>query len=512
MTIVELSPLTTVMLCANIPFDSTYTHTMTFGSTASQLAYFQGKSKFTFQNMTPVRGTPNKLRIPENSMNVYGCNYVCFQNANFSNKWFYGFITDIEYFNPNCTEITVELDVFQTWMFDYTVGTSYVVREHPTTDEYGEHTLLEPIEVSEFVDEAAQKSGHLTTYDLVLMYAKDGEAGAGFQGGIFTGLTYDRVPEVAPAAMINLLKQLSDDGKSQEVVASFIFPRDFYTSEMEAVEYELTVPKQITSLGDYVPRNKKLLCYPYNMLNVSNSMGQVNSYKYEYFYNLGSAALFRMSCAMGAFPEVVIWPLSYNGKAENFQETMSLSGFPQFAFVHDTYKQWLAQNGNTFAMQQLSNFTRSGLSAISGAVMGNPLQVVNSVADAGLNLATGMVSLAEKSNLPNTSQGSQGTNTMAAIKAKDFYFYQHHIREDYAAVIDDYFDRFGYLTNRLKIPNITGRPNYNYVRCDAPDIRGNIPLGDINIIKNCFERGITFWHSDNVGNYALKNIPTKGGD
>lgn len=509
MTIVELSPLTTVMLCTNVPFDSTYTHTMTFGSTGSQLAYFQGKAKFTWQNLTPVRGNPNKLRVPANSMDVYGCNYVCFQNANFSNKWYYGFITSIEYYNPNCTEITIELDVFQTWAFDYTVGISYVVREHPNSDNYGEHTLLEPIAASEFVDEAAQKTGHLDNYDLVLMYAKDNDTGAGFQGGLFTGLTYMRAPQSAPGAMLDLLETLNNEGKANQIVASFIFPHDFYTTGETAVEFNLTVPKQITTLGSYTPRNKKLLCYPYNMLNVSNSMGQVNTYKYEYFSNLGSAALFRIACAMGSSPDVVLWPLEYNGKAENFQETMSLSGYPQFAFVHDTYKEWLAQNGNTFAMQQLSSLARSGAMAITP--MGE-VETAAQLGNAALNLASGMVSLAEKSNLPNTSQGSQGSNTMVGIYAKDFYFYQHHLREDYAAVLDDYFDRFGYLTNRLKVPNITGRPAYNYVQCTGLDIRGNIPLNDINVIKNCFERGITFWHGDFVGNYSVRNIPLKAGD
>lgn len=507
MTIVELSPLTTVMLCANIPFDSTYTHTMTFGSSASQLAFFQGKAKYTFQNMTPVRGTPNRLRVPENSMNVYGCNYVCFQNANFSNKWYYGFITDIQYFNPNCTEIVIELDVFQTWMFDYTVGTSYVIREHPATDNYGEHTLLEPIAASEFVDEAAQKSGKLANYDLVLMYAKDTGEGAGFQGGIFTGLTYLRAPQSSPGAMLDLLETLNSEGKADQIVGSFIFPHDFYTTGEAAVEYTLTVPKQTTTLGSYTPRNKKLLCYPYNMLNVSNSMGQVNSYKYEYFSNLGNSALFTIACAMGSSPDVVLFPLNYNGKAENFQETMSISGYPQFAFVHDTYKQWLAQNGNTFAMQQLSSLVRSGA---MGAITGGTTTAME-LSNAALNLASGMVALAEKSNMPNTGQGSQGSNTMVGIYAKDFYFYQHHIREDYAAVIDDYFDRFGYLTNRLKVPNMTGRPAYNYVQCNQPDIRGNIPLNDINTIKRCFENGITFWHNSDVGNYSLRNLPI-GGD
>lgn len=533
-TIIEMTPINRVALCSNIPFDSTYTHTILFGTADAQLAYFMSHKKYLWENLTPSR-FPNKLRLPLPASDVYNCNYCVFQNTNFNGKWMYAFITGIEYENPSCCLVTIELDAFQTWQFEMVVGTSYVLREHPLTDAYGEHTLGEPLETGEFVDGAAQKTGHFETYRAVVEYAgstssggsgggdtggEDNGHGPGWEnttresratgqgtvGGTFSGLQYmsASLSGAGGGAILDLLESLNNSGKIDQIAATYLMPDDFYTTSPNPLEYTLTVPKQITSLGEYTPRNKKLLCYPYNMLCVSNSMGEINTYKWEYFYNKGSAALFGMGAAMGANTDVILWPISYNGKAENWQETMSLTGFPQFAYIIDTYRNWVAQSGSSFALQQLAGIGSSLGSAVVNAASGNLMETITS----GLSAGAGMAAWAEKSKMPNSSGGASGSNSMVGLRAKDFYFYQHHIREDYAKTFDDFFDRFGYQTNRLKVPNLSGRPGYNYVQLAEGDIHGNVPLNDINTIKQAFNRGITFWHnSARVGDYSLRNRP-----
>ena len=54
---------------------------------------------------------------------------------------------------------------------------------------------------------------------------------------------------------------------------------------------------------------------------------------------------------------------------------------------------------------------------------------------------------------------------------------------------------FGYQVNSLKVPNITGRSNWNYVRCAQANIIGDVPQDDMNEIKKLFNTGITFWHN-----------------
>jgi hypothetical protein len=82
------------------------------------------------------------------------------------------------------------------------------------------------------------------------------------------------------------------------------------------------------------------------------------------------------------------------------------------------------------------------------------------------------------------------------------------IKDEYARIIDDYFSRFGYKVNSLKVPNITGRTYFNYVEIGAgEDIAfGTLPIDAMEDINNIFRRGTTIWHNhDNIGNFSLDN-------
>jgi hypothetical protein len=54
---------------------------------------------------------------------------------------------------------------------------------------------------------------------------------------------------------------------------------------------------------------------------------------------------------------------------------------------------------------------------------------------------------------------------------------------------------FGYKVNRVKVPNITGRRNWNYVKTIGCYIDADIPQTDLEQIKEMFDRGITLWHN-----------------
>ena len=65
---------------------------------------------------------------------------------------------------------------------------------------------------------------------------------------------------------------------------------------------------------------------------------------------------------------------------------------------------------------------------------------------------------------------------------------------------------FGYKINNVKVPNITGRRNWNYVKTIDCNVDGDIPQTDLNIIKTMFNNGVTLWHNpNNIYNYSLDN-------
>lgn len=124
-------PQTEVRLLSNVPLTNTYEHQMDFTDKTAQANYFLSKSTTanTFQDFTYVK-EDGTVKVPKGRDSLYACNYIMFKNTDFSGKWFYGFITKLEYINPSTTKVHFELDVFQTWQFDFTFNPSFIEREH----------------------------------------------------------------------------------------------------------------------------------------------------------------------------------------------------------------------------------------------------------------------------------------------------------------------------------------------------------------------------------------------
>ena len=109
---------------------------------------------------------------------------------------------------------------------------------------------------------------------------------------------------------------------------------------------------------------------------------------------------------------------------------------------------------------------------------------------------------------PNIQSHNGNTNPLYFNDYFDFTFTNMHIRPEFAKILDDYFDRFGYATLRVKKPNINSRPHWNYTKTAGCTIKGSMPADDERRICGIFDNGITFWkNGDEVGNYSLNNAP-----
>ena len=90
----------------------------------------------------------------------------------------------------------------------------------------------------------------------------------------------------------------------------------------------------------------------------------------------------------------------------------------------------------------------------------------------------------------------------------NIYFKCMRAKLEHLRVIDDYFSRFGYVTNLVKVPNITGRRYWNYVQIGGSEIigTGNVPEIYMDSINRACRNGTTIWHNHaNIGNYNLNN-------
>lgn len=123
---------TNIRLLSSVPFSNDYKNTRWFDTLSQQTNYFLNKpvvhseSEMNFQR---IEGSPY-ISINKSIDELWGTNYVMFQNAHYNNKWFYGFVTRLEYKQRNTTWVHFQIDVFQTWKFEINFKPSYVVREH----------------------------------------------------------------------------------------------------------------------------------------------------------------------------------------------------------------------------------------------------------------------------------------------------------------------------------------------------------------------------------------------
>lgn len=124
-----ITPNSEVRLIKNVPFSNNYRNVILFNSRSEQEAYFKGlpsiiKDDFKYQRSN---GT---IMYPAPKDEVLQYNYLMYKNTSFGNRYFYAFITNVSYVNPNTCSISFELDVFQTWYLDTSWKPSYIERQH----------------------------------------------------------------------------------------------------------------------------------------------------------------------------------------------------------------------------------------------------------------------------------------------------------------------------------------------------------------------------------------------
>jgi hypothetical protein len=131
MTTVPLSG-TSIDLFTGVPMTSDYNNVMWFDNKTLQDNYFNSRStvlsidKANFQRIE----TSHILRINAHIDSLWNASYLRFKNASYGSRWFYAFVTQLEYVNQSVTLVHFQVDVMQTWMFDITFRQSFVAREH----------------------------------------------------------------------------------------------------------------------------------------------------------------------------------------------------------------------------------------------------------------------------------------------------------------------------------------------------------------------------------------------
>lgn len=525
-----IEPNTIVRVIRDCPLEPNYEHTLywDFNNPSAQVNYFNSITKYTFTRQTYQRVRKGAIRVERKAEDLYDCNYLAFQNTSFGSKWFYAFITSVEYVNNAVSEITFEIDVMQTWFFEAEIKDCFVEREHPVTDEIGENLLPEDVELGEYIVSSYDNTNLLAQLSIVVAATFDNEVHkfyGGYFAGVFGGLYYTVFPNTKEGAYKCEVFLHSAASQSDGIVSVFLMPTAMVTAMNEQPhEYERSWSKPVkgSAIGTYTPRNRKLYTYPYNFLYVSNLQGSACAYPYEYFD--GSNCVFTVVGDMTPNPVVCMIPRDYKGATLNIDERLTLGGYPQLSFATDTFRAWLAQNAASFATTAVgAAIAEKGVTAVKAGAGAATLAALGVSAPALAAAAPGVIagamafstfskvgktvaSVLQHRIMPNQAHAGSGSSTMCAFGMQDFSICRKHIRAEYLRILDDYFDMFGYATNRVKTPNRSSRPHWNYVKTCGCVVRGDVPADATASISTIYDRGITFWKNPSeVGEYNHNN-------
>lgn len=518
-----ITPQGQLYLCKT-KLENDYKNQLTFSDATAQLNYFNSVIQHTFDNYTYIK-KDNVVQVGKNIDEIIDCNYLFYKNTGFTNKWYFCFITNMEYVNENCTRITFETDCYQTWLFQIEYKQSFVEREHVNDDTIGLHTVPENLETGDYISCKLQPTFY-STPETCFVVATTEQITTGyttFNQLLPIGLYYYGLTTIQ--GIQDLIKILDDAGKGDTVNSVFVTLKDFFYSWgtmtdvdgqiSSSIRFDYSNEVEVTKVNylgnDYTPKNNKLLTFPFSFLQVSNHSGQIINYNWENFNLLNIASdgkiKFIIKGTITPGGSIKAFPINYNNMLNNYDDNIVLGKLPIGAFNNDVYTNWLTQNGVNIGLNVLS----SGLQVASGIGMmatgAGALAGAGNIASGALSIANTLGSVYQHSLIPDSVSGNVNCGDVNfTLGLTNLEFKRMSIKNEYAKIIDDYFSMFGYKVNTVKVPNITGRSNWNYVKTIDCNFDGDIPQTDLNIIKTMFNNGVTLWHNPNsMYNYSNSN-------
>ena len=536
----SVEPQGEIYLCTT-PLEKDYQNELTFASATAQLTYFASTIKHTLDNYTYIR-KESIINVGLNIDDIIDCNYLYYNNEGFTTKYYFCFITDMIYVNENCTALKIETDVFQTWQFDLVYKPSFVEREHVSSDNVGEHTLPEQLETGEYLVASEVDNTDLTDVCPVVATTVDPEGNDEY--GSYCGNRYEALGYyIFKGSLMNsydggdqadcmkkYLDYMAGETQTDAIKSIFMAPKKLvgwnttgtwnmssllstltYRNALDVFQYtndqnqqgtyydrpitftSLTTTRP-TAFGTYTPKNNKMFVFPYSYLNLTNNNGGNAIYRYEDFSSntptFDITGIISPSCSIRAVP------LNYKNLTSAYNYGLQGAKYPICSWLNDIYTNWLTQNAVNIGLNVAGNVGQivSGVDLASTGA--GSLSGAGQVASGIGGIANTLGQIYQHSLIPPQAEGNINGGEISGANSKITFTLQNiQVREEIARVIDGYFSMFGYKVNMVKVPNITGRLNWNYVKTIDANIEGDIPQADLSIIKGIFNKGVTLWHN-----------------
>lgn len=532
------APQAELKLYSGVPWDYNYTHVRKYSNRTQLDTFLETLVKFTTTEVSFISMGEIDIAIDYNQALAYKCNYMRFVNTPWDNTPHYAFIRSVTPVSATVTHVKFELDVWNECQFDIELKECFVEREivKKSSDIRGRYTYPEGLQLGDYVvngnnslstipaegDErrevvycvASAVDNNAETAEMSLYQ----NVPCGLYIGVYTSLA---------DLQTYIENVITAKGSADDIVDAWEMPAAFADVNNIVKKTFSFSKKSIKDINGYTPKNNKLFAYPYSFLQMTNNSGQIKQFEFERFHTPGADDLcnFYYTVNVSPNPTLYCYPQYYKGVQENFGDSITFNGYPKIAFPVDAYKAWLAQNSNNLIMSLATGdnvptntgdwIGRSimtvgqsiaGIGDIIGAIGGEQKVTGNQVASNFGNSVYSLLSGNYQAQLQ--ADGIKGSISNTLPKAANFdciSVYPVSITAEFAKVIDDYFSMFGYKICRVKKPDITGRPSWNYVKTQNCSIDGKFPIDMLEKMRKIFDNGVTVWHTNDIGNYALNN-------
>lgn len=523
-----MAHLSWVRLLQGVPLTPDYQDTFAFSSQTEQETYFIGKTKYTYTDCMYVKD--DYVIVPSIADYYRDCNYIMWRQHPDEFKTHYGFITRVEYISDSSTRIYYKEDFLQSWFYDMSPKQCFVEREHANTDVPGDNLLDDGLAYGDYVTNSFTEQYFTDWWFIVVtsvLFSGQGfpPAEGYLYGNMYSGLAYYAYDTSDLGNLAIIIEGLAAEGKSDAIVSIYMVPKvtmpgQSSGSPLNVSSFSLSVPiPNSGTIDGYTPTNKKLLTYPFRACRISNNAGGSVSLRYELLGNLFASITGR------PFPNsrLLIYPSNYAGRENNLDYSVNIGDYPQCAWNKDVYTNWLTTQNIKWDYEGERRLVNSGVTVAkdSATAIGNLLSgntggvgtVINDLINAGTAEYNARSLMSQEKEMfsvnPPSAKGSVGNeNLLMNIGKYGFVIEERTITASYAKSIDDYWTAFGYPARRVKTPNIYGRASFNFVKTINAVVTGNAPTEALELYKGLLNKGIRFWHTQDLGNYSLSNAIT----
>lgn len=528
----------------NVPFSSDGLDTIYFGSLAEQQEYFNSKVKINCGNEFNYVKKDNYIVVDGNPEQLYMINYIMYMNENYSNKWFYAFVTGMEWASVNSTRLYFVTDPIQTWLFELQLYESFIVRQHSETDNVGDNIVTEPI--------GTNSGAYLVSnvYDVspnqITIWATCDETGSSFGGGsVSRGMFQGAFPAAELAypegydAANSILETYVENGVADGIV-KIVNSYSPVTIETKKIN------KYPATCDGYKPRNNKLLSGAFckcflscmgqeQVFNPENCKGDQIVLTLNGDDTSGTLLMNVENYGMGVTDgtnygaSIINIEISYpegTWAYNKYRNDYNLHSYSNALMVQqkETQRGYSYIRNGASAFQNLWSGLTSGLRDVRGGGVGNAGQLAayDSLTSSAIGLGDSvyamsevvggydtvtqeLAAISESYDAPPTGNASISTPYFVCAKAYLVCGYVTPLNS-LARTYDDFLTVYGYAQNKFAVPNLHARRSFTYIKVSELHAGGEVPDADMKAIKSLFTRGIYFWDSNaTVGDFSQDN-------